>query len=345
VRIGTLYDPALPNSRYRCIIPLRALAQRGHEIVWPQPGADQLARLRSCELVHMHRQHGQAAESLIAALRRAGVAITYDNDDDLAAIPRDSPSYQRLGGLSGHRDFAASARAARRAALVTTPSPALADRYRESGVRRVEVIENYLPAEFTAQERRRHHGVVVGWIAGLEHAVDAGRLGIPEVLLRLLNRYRKLRVAVIGHDLLLDHERYFHLERTGFATLLHSAAAFDIGIAPLADSPFNASRSNVKLKEYAALGVPWLASPVGPYADLGSDQGGRLVRDADWELAISELIEHPLRRRRLAQRARTWAKTQTIEEAAPRWEAVFEDALRRTRAEFAGNSRTTRAAS
>jgi glycosyltransferase involved in cell wall biosynthesis len=173
---------------------------------------------------------------------------------------------------------------------------------------------------------------VVGWIAGLEHAVDASRLGIGDVLLGLLNDYPKLRVAVIGHDLRLGHERYFHLERTDFASLLHSAAAFDIGIAPLADSPFNASRSNVKLKEYAALGVPWLASPVAPYAGLGSEQGGLLVEDGGWEPAVRELIEHPLRRRRLAQRAREWAKTQTIEAAATHWEAAFEDAVRRTRA-------------
>jgi glycosyltransferase involved in cell wall biosynthesis len=332
VRIGTLYDPTLPNSRYRCIIPLRALAERGHEVVWPQPGGDHLARLESCDLVHMHRQHGPATESLIAALRRSGVAISYDNDDDLAAIPRDSPSYRSLGGLRGHRDFAATVRAARRAALVTTPSRVLAERYRGSGARHVEVIENYLPAEFTAQKPRRHDGLVVGWIAGLEHAVDDSRLGIGRVLLGFLNEYRKLRVATIGHDLRLPHERYFHLERSEFADLLHSAAAFDIGLAPLADSSFNTSRSNVKLKEYAALGVPWLASSVAPYADLGPDQGGLLVEDEGWERAIRELIDHPLRRRRLAQRARAWARTQTIEAAAPRWEAVFEDAVRRVRA-------------
>lgn len=330
MRIGTLYDPTLPNSRYRCIIPLRALAARGHEVVWPQPG-EPVRWLEGCDLVHMHRQHGPATESLIAALRRAGVAVTYDNDDDLAAIPRDSPSYKRLGGLRGHRDFAATARAARRAALVTTPSPVLAERYRQSGAQDVEVIENYLPAEFAAQESRRHDGLVIGWIAGLEHGVDASRLGIGEVLLRLLDEHPNLRVAVIGHDLRLAHGRYFHLERTDFASLLHSAAAFDIGIAPLADTRFNASRSNVKVKEYAALGVPWLASPVGPYANLGAEQGGRLVPDGEWEQAIRDLIKHPLQRRRLAQRARAWAASQTIEAAVPRWEEVFERAVRRTR--------------
>jgi hypothetical protein len=58
-----------------------------------------------------------------------------------------------------------------------------------------------------------------------------------------------------------------------------------------------------------------------------------LVEEDGWEGAIRELIERPRRRRRLAQRARAWAKTQTIEAGVPRWEAAFEDAVRRTRAE------------
>jgi glycosyltransferase involved in cell wall biosynthesis len=331
VRIATLYDDSLPNSRYRCIIPMRALAERGHDIVWPG-AAQTIQTLCGCDLVHIHRLHGPATDRLVVELRRAGVVISYDNDDDLAAVHRDSPTYRTLGGLRGQRSFLATARVARKAALVTTPSDVLAERYRRSGVKHVEVIENYLPAEFMAQERRKHRGVVVGWIAGLEHAVDASRLGLDGVLLALLDRHPQMRVALIGADLQLRHERYFHLERTDFASLLHSAAGFDIGLAPLADTPFNAARSNVKLKEYAALGIPWLASPVGPYTELGVEQGGLLVTDDAWEHAIEGLVTSPRRRARLARRARAWARGQTIEAAAGQWESAFEAAIDRNAA-------------
>jgi glycosyltransferase involved in cell wall biosynthesis len=104
-----------------------------------------------------------------------------------------------------------------------------------------------------------------------------------------------------------------------------------IAIAPLANLPFNMTRSDIKLKEYAASGVPWLASPVGPYIGLGEREGGVLVPDDGWFDALDRLVCHQRDRRRLARRARSWAKDQMIEMAADRWERVFETSARTPR--------------
>jgi len=48
----------------------------------------------------------------------------------------------------------------------------------------------------------------------------------------------------------------------------------------------NYARSDVKVKEYAARGVPWIASARGPYVDLGPDQGGLVVPGDDWVVAL-----------------------------------------------------------
>jgi hypothetical protein len=79
----------------------------------------------------------------------AGVAVSYDNDDDLSAVPRASPGYARWR-VHGRRAFQATIDAARRATLVTTPSAALAERYRAAGAANVVEIENYLPASSPA---------------------------------------------------------------------------------------------------------------------------------------------------------------------------------------------------
>jgi glycosyltransferase involved in cell wall biosynthesis len=101
---------------------------------------------------------------------------------------------------------------------------------------------------------------------------------------------------------------------------------FDIGIAPIADLPGNRARSDIKVKEYAASGVPWLASPVGPYVGLGEPEGGRLVPDDGWFEALDRLVSRRRERKRLGRRGERWAKGQTIDAGADRWESVFLDA-------------------
>src|SRR5207302_1085104 len=83
-------------------------------------------------------------------------------------------------------------------------------------------------------------------------------------------------------------QRYRHDPYLPFAELPRRLSRWDIGIAPLADIPFNLARSDIKLKEYAASELPWLASPVGPYAGHGEAQGGRLVPDDGWFEALNQ---------------------------------------------------------
>ena len=82
--------------------------------------------------------------------------------------------------------------------------------------------------------------------------------------------------------------------------------AFDINIAPLADTRFNRCKSGIKFYEAAALGVPTLAQRVGPYAEeIVDGENGllfsqpqeftekleRLVKDADYRVALGKRAE------------------------------------------------------
>lgn len=308
---------------YRAIYPLQAMVERGHEIVWPSEsdGNSPVQRLTSCDVVHVFRRSDREAQQAIKTLRRAGVGITYDNDDNLAAVPREHPDYQRLGGIHGQRAFAASVRVAKVAAIVTATNERLAARYRQAGVPRVEVIPNYV-AGGIERPRARHRGIVIGWIAGGEHQADVERLPIREALERVLDAHDDVRVECIGVDLGLSR-RYSHDEYVRFEELPARIGGFDIGIAPLSDSPMNRARSDIKVKEYAASAVPWLASNVGPYVGLGEDEGGRLVEDDAWFAELDRLVRGRRERKRLGRKAAAWAKTQTVERAADRWETVF----------------------
>jgi hypothetical protein len=151
--------------------------------------------------------------------------------------------------------------------------------------------------------------------------------------MRLLDAHGDLRVRTIGVPLGIDHPRYEHVRSVPFPELPQAAAAFDVGIAPLSPQlAINRARSNVKLKEYAALGIPWLASPTGPYVGLGSREGGRLVPDERWHDELESLVVNARARRKLAKAAARWGRKQTISRNAHLWEQALSDVVQRARA-------------
>lgn len=322
------------NSHYRAIVPLAALESRGHAVTWlDQAGLDAAAvRTPPWDLLHVFRSAEPSDIALARRLRAAGVAVVWDIDDHLTAFVKGDPTTRKLGGKRKIRGaYERTVEMAGAASLMTTPSRVLADVYRGEGVEHVAVIENYVGAGELARPRRRHAGLVIGCVAGLEHTVDLKRLGIPRILAKLMDRHPQVRVVSIGVDLKLRSPRHVNHRIVPIDRLLDHLREFDIGIAPLIDNPFNRSRSNVKLKEYATAGVPWLASPVGPYAGMGEREGGELVPDDGWEAALTRLVEDPRRRAESAARARSWAKTQSIAHGGAQWESAFRAAILRAR--------------
>jgi glycosyltransferase involved in cell wall biosynthesis len=82
---------------------------------------------------------------------------------------------------------------------------------------------------------------------------------------------------------------------------------WDIGIAPLADTPFNRCKSAIKTLDYAALGLPVLASDREVYrGSLADGPGGWLLPDEEsaWFVALSRLVRDAALRGRLSEGAR-----------------------------------------
>ena len=333
MRIGYVCRDGTANAHYRVLVPLRELQRRGHQVVFKAPGPDfDPATSPPIDLLHMHQW---VAEDLspIRRLQEHGIAVVWDTDDDVLHAPRSRELRRVVGGRRQVRRFhELSLEVARTVDLVTTTNETLAQVFRDAGAERVAVIGNYLERVEPRLPRRKHVGVLVGIVAAVEHAPDVKALRIPQVLRELQRRHDHLHVVAIGVDLGL-RERYVHTPKVPFDQLLPRIREFDIGLAPLADSPFSRSRSDVKLKEYASMGVPWLASPVGPYAAIDpAAAGGQLVDDADWLDALDALIADPRERERLAGVGRAWAEGQRIEQVRGAWEQVFQGCLRRPRA-------------
>jgi glycosyltransferase involved in cell wall biosynthesis len=326
MRVAGLCEP-IPSAMYRLMYPLLELQRHGHEVAFPdQQGANRMRWLETADVVLVYRTADDRTRNLIRRLKERGVAVVWDNDDDFLTMPKVRHLRRRTGGMSNEAVFRVVSRMARLADVTTATSEPIAASYRDAGATRVEVIENHLPHDIL-RPRVAHDGIVVGWIAALEHAGDIAALGLDDAVARLLDAHPGVRFECVGVDLGLAHDRYRHTPKIPFGELPDAMARWDVGIAALTDTPFNRARSSIKLKEYAASQLPWLASPVGPYANLGEEQGGRLVPDDGWFAALDALVADAAARDRLSQASRAWAETQTIATALPRHLAVLTEAI------------------
>jgi glycosyltransferase involved in cell wall biosynthesis len=103
-------------------------------------------------------------------------------------------------------------------------------------------------------------------------------------------------------------------------TALQEMAHFDVGLVPLADTPFEQAKFPFKLLQYLALGVPAISARVGVATTvLQHGANGLLAGSPDqWRAALELLIEDANLRRMLATAGReTVATTYTIERVAP----------------------------
>lgn len=114
----------------------------------------------------------------------------------------------------------------------------------------------------------------------------------------------------------------------------------DIAICPLTDHVFNLSKSNLKVLEMSAFGIPCIASNVGPYRFLETDEGqhgqsGVLVDDSGesgnpvvrWVQAISGMIDLVTQRVIIGENARRMVYDRyswnTDSENRRKWDAAF----------------------
>lgn len=325
-------------------MPMNELAKRGH-LVGTVVIEGRFERLPPTDaflgfdVVYFWRMFGEPVRQIARRLGAAGVGVIWDNDDNLAAVPRGIPGYRLRGGANGQREWGEMRSMMRMVDAVTTPSEQLAELYRRTGHPNVHVIENYLPAigsRAPRGKRRRADRIVVGWVGAIEHVVDERALRFTEVARRLLESREEVGIVTIGVALNIKHPRYQHVRAVPFEELSDVIMQFDVGLAPLTDIPFNRSRSNVKVKEYAAQGVPWLASPTGPYVGLGEQQGGWLVDDDEWYEALLDIVDDDKARMALGRNAYRWAAGQTIPLHVERWEKVLEGAVARARGTVVG---------
>lgn len=213
------------------------------------------------------------------------------------------------------------------AALVTAGNSYLARYVTERGAKRVEVIPTVVDAaRYGGRPDPRDTMVRVGWIgtktnadylAPVLRAIAAAQDRVP------------IRLVTVGidpvPDLSFPQENHVWSEDTE-ADIVGS---FDIGLMPLADTPWEQGKCGYKLIQCMAAGRPVIASAVGANCDIVTGETGRLVSsEEDWLAALLELAGDRALRRRMGAAARERVVSHYSAQAvAPALIAAFADVL------------------
>lgn len=103
-------------------------------------------------------------------------------------------------------------------------------------------------------------------------------------------------------------------------------ANFDIGMVPLNDIPFNRAKSFIKGLEYAAAGIPFVASALPEYEYLANSGIGRIAHsDKEWISHFDELLDFDTRSDESIHNRKVLEESFTIESTAQQWIDVFKE--------------------
>lgn len=215
-----------------------------------------------------------------------------------------------------------------RADLVVAGNGYLADRARAAGACRVEVVptvvdlDRYVPCRDPEPKP-----VTVGWIGSPSTApyLDAVKPVIAD-----LARSSGIAAVAVGarQDQVVGSP--FVARRWREEAEVADLNAFDIGIMPLADTPWERGKCAYKLIQYMALGIPVVASPVGANREVVvHGENGLLAEDAgEWRTALVALAADPALRASMGRAGRrTVEQGYSLQLWAPRLAAMLHETI------------------
>lgn len=314
---------------YRAIWPAETARAAGVDVVVVEPDAlTSPADLFDFDVVVVQIPLHVAKVAAIEVLQRRGVAVVVEVDDDYATIHPGNRAYWRTRpDVSPESNHELLAVACQRADLVTVTTPRLRDVYGVHG--RCHVVPNCVPDRYLDITGDRTP-VRVGW-AGLvaNHPTDLRVVG-DGIRRALAASGAHLHVVGIA-DAVAEQLDVDAVTATGVVPIadypIH-VAGLDVGLVPLAPSVFNQSKSWLKGLEYAALGVPFVASPTVEYSRLHRLGAGLLAADpSSWADQVTTLAASAEARAELAGAGRAVAAGWTFTAQVHRWVEAWAAAM------------------
>lgn len=334
---------------YRLIWPATSLINQGHDVIIVDPSSrdsaikgvmdgDTMVDVQipaDADLMVFQRVTHKQIVHALELIRKRGVAVVVDMDDDLATIHPSNPAFNFMHPKGPYPDHSwhNAQSACDNATITTVATPQLLQRYGRTGNGRV--FDNYVPSYMLDIEHKDSD--VIGWPGSVHsHPDDLQVMGsAPTRLAR-----GGYQLAAIGDGKGVREAwglpEGVPVHASGTVDLQawgHAVTKLGVGVAPLADTAFNAAKSWLKMAEMAAVGVPCVASPRAEYTRLHKMGVGLLARDQkDWYRKLRDLAANESMRRELSEQGRDVMASMTIEANAWKLAEIWQEAVKIERA-------------
>lgn len=293
---------------YRCTMPAYYIHKAGLAETAIDFGRFQKEFVDWADIVVVQRVVGGGIKHMIHYCHMKGKKVVFEVDDNIWCFP-DSPEYK---DTAAKKVPASTTDIINSCDAVTVSTQAIEDSVKRESKTPVFLVPNAL--DFSQWKRMdiRHEHFLVGWAGGHYHVQDLEMIvpGLKEVV----TRNKKTTLVFLGccpMQLLTDHpDRVFMQEFVSIEVFpkTMSVMKFDIGLAPLYQTEFAKSRSNIRLLQYSALQIPSVVSNFGEYGKM-VDNGfpAVSVNNGNWADAIQGLIDNPEKRLEVGQKAHEFA--------------------------------------
>ena len=259
----------------------------------------------------------QAIAALSFFCKMRGTPLIMDLDDNLYEVREDQPAYEHYKKGEQKRAFMATAVTMADAIFTSTvPLKEIVAKTNKEVFKTelpIYVLPNYNDIKDFPENKGKSDEFLIGWQGSTTHNADL-KLVLP-TLNKIMQKYPDVYLMLMGgieekaiQELFKDwsEESVKRLaivggtpSWTGYPELL-SQQAWNLGLAPLVDEPFNRSKSHIKWMEYATQKMPCLASRVYPYSEpingnttiIDGVNGYLFSTPEEFEEKLTFLIEH-----------------------------------------------------
>lgn len=336
-------------SLYRMIQPARAVAAVTNDVeMYVAKGlvgrqsrdsaykvtTDYLAPIEA-DVVVYQRPMSDALVSTIPLVQAQGITVVIELDDDIAGVPHHNQAYKNVSPLFNIKEnWNHLLHACEMADWMTCTTPALGERYMPG---RYTVVPNYVARSLTQMIRptKESSAVTLGWSGTL--AVHAQDLQVVGSAVAQVIQQTSCELLIVGESRDIGAALGLREDpaETGWIMLPYypdNLVKLDVGFVPLEPNAFNEAKSWLKGMEFAAVGVPFVASPSAEYLRLNELGIGIIAhRRKDWLRQLTRLVTEEEYRTELAGCGRELVQQRlTIEGNVEQWIAAWHTARRRT---------------